>query len=129
MLSRRDRQRVLIGLALRGTVVLLGLVMIGLLIASILLAFLTVTSPAMATFLTALCLAALTLPLALFLSSSRRCRIGFLGEDMDSLLSGLLRTTRRKPIGAIGAALALGVMTELMQRGGSSSDDDGRARS
>ena len=105
---------------------LLGLVVIGLLIASILLAFLTLASPALATLLTALCLAALTLLLALFLSSSRRRGGGMLGDGADSLLSGLLHAIRRKPMGAVGTALALGVMTELMQRGGSSSDDRSR---
>ena len=123
MLSRRDRRRLLVDTTLIGRVVLLGLTVIGLLIASILLAFLTVAAPAVATLLTALCVAAVSLLLALFLSNSQRRGTGVLGDGIDSMLSGLLSTVRRKPMGAVGTALALGVMTELMQRGGSSSDD------
>ena len=115
-------RRLLLRGALIGMVVLLGLVVIGLLITSILLAFLTVASPAMATFLTALCLTAIILLLALFLSSDRRRGGSSLG-DMDSLLAGVLGTIKRKPMGAVGAALAMGVVSELMQRGGKSSDD------
>ena len=123
MLSRRETRRILVRVTLIGIVVLLGLVAIGLLVATILLAFLTVASPAMATFLTVLCLAAVGLLLALFLSSSRDRQGSLLSGGLDSAVSGLLRTIKRKPMGAVGTALALGIMTELMQRGGSSSDD------
>lgn len=117
MLSRR----LLIRIALISIVVLLGLVVIGLLIASILLAFLAVASPAVATLLTAVCLAAVTLLLALFSGSDRRRESSSLGDGMDGMLSSVLGTIKRKPMGAVGTALAMGVMTELMQRGGSSS--------
>lgn len=123
MLSRRDIRRLVVKIALISIAVLLGLVVIGLLVSSILLAFLTVASPAVATLLTALCLAAVIVLLALFLSSDRRRSGGSLGNGMDGLLSGMLGTIKRKPMGAVGTALAMGIITELMQRGGSSSDD------
>ena len=119
MLSRRDTRRVIIRAVLIGTVALFAMIVVGLLIASVLLAFLTITSPPIATLLTAVCLAALASLLSLFLISDRR-RHGGLLRDANALLPGLLGIVRRRPLGALGTALALGVVTELLQHDGSS---------
>ena len=121
MLSRRQLRRTAIRGVLIALVALLGLVVIGLLIASLLLALLSVASPAVATLLTALLLAAFCLLLGMFLASDRR-RHGGVMRDADRLLAGLFGLVRRRPMGAAGAALALGVVTELLQREGKRSD-------
>lgn len=120
MLNRREVRRIVVRTALIALIVTLSLVGIGLLIASILLAFLTIAQPAAATLLTALCVAVLISLLTIFLISGRRRHGGSLGE-LGQLLPSLQHLVRQRPVGAVGAALVLGVVTELLQRGGDSS--------
>lgn len=103
-----------------GFALLLGLVVIGLLIASLLLAFLTIAPPAVATLLTALCLAVVCLLLMIIVLSSRR-RYGGMLRGGSSLVPHVLQFIRRKPLGAVGTALAAGIVTEILQRNGKSS--------
>lgn len=120
MLSRRERRRLLLRGALIGLLVLLAVAVVGLTIASILLGFLSVVTPAIATLLTALCVAAASGVLVLLLISSRRPH-GSMLREVGALLPGLTNTVKRHPLGAVGAALALGLMTEFLQNGSKSS--------
>lgn len=115
MLSQRQLRRTVIRTALFVFAALLGLIAIGLSIASILLALLNVASPALATLLTALIVAAFCLLLSLFLVIDRR-RSGGMLLGVGKLMPSLLGVVRRRPIGAVGAALALGVVVDLLQR-------------
>ena len=120
ILNRKEVRRLVVRGTLIALIAVLMLAGIGLLIASILLAFLTITQPAVATLLTALCVAVVISLLAMFLMIDRRRRGGSLGE-LGRLLPGLQQMIKQKPMGAVGVALALGIVTELMQRGGGSS--------
>lgn len=100
---------------------ILMLTVIGLMVASVLLAFLTIVSPAVATLLTALCVTVLCLVVMLFLMSDRR-RYGGVLSGAGAILPTVLNMIKRRPIGAVGTALAVGVIAELLQNGGKSGD-------
>lgn len=107
--------------ALVAVLALLLLTIIGLLVASVLLAFLAIASPPVATLLTASCMAVVSLLLLLLLMlGRRRSSIGSL-NGLAALVPHVLGLIRRRPVGAIGTALALGVLVELLQGDGRSS--------
>ncbi|MEZ5933544.1 MAG: hypothetical protein R3F54_16645 [Alphaproteobacteria bacterium] len=103
------------------------LTVVGLLVASVLMAFLTIVSPPVAALLTAFCLAVVGLLLMLILMLSRRRSAFGMLNGLAVLGPNLLGFIKRRPVGAIGTALALGVLTELLQRDGASSDKRGSA--
>lgn len=120
MLNGRNVRRAVLHAILIALTAVLALAVIGFLIASVLLALLTIASPPVATLLTALCLAAVASLLALFLVSSRR-RTGSMLRGAGTLLPGFLGIVKRRPLGAVGTAMALGVVAELLQRDGGGS--------
>ncbi len=125
MLSGRAARRAAVRGVLIALVLVLALTVIGFLIASILLAFLTIVTPPVATLLTAVCLAAVALLLALVVVIQRR-RHGGVMREASRLLPSVLGIIRRRPMGAVGTALALGVMAELLQRNGGASGEGRR---